>query len=52
MVKLPSGAMAFSTNSVLTADGDTAYQIEVRTTDRNGTISQVTNAHRVADCAN
>jgi hypothetical protein len=52
MVKLPSGAMAFSTTSALTADSDTAYQVEVRTTDRSGTTSQTITAHRVADCTN
>jgi hypothetical protein len=52
-VKLPSGAMAFSTTSVLTADSDTAYQEEVRTTGKGGTTtSQVITAHRVADCTN
>ena len=51
-VKLPSGAMSFSTTSVLTADSDTAYQVEMRTTDRSGTTSQVISAHRVADCTN
>ena len=52
MVKLPSGAMSFSTTSVLTADSDTAYQVEMRTTDKSGTTSQVISAHRVADCTN
>ncbi|HEX8010782.1 MAG TPA: DUF3617 family protein [Casimicrobiaceae bacterium] len=52
MVKLPAGPAAFSTTSVLTADSDTAYQVEIRTTDRRGTSSQVISAHRVADCAN
>jgi hypothetical protein len=51
-VKLPSGAMSFSRTSVLTADSDSAYQVEMRTTDRTGTTSQVISAHRVADCAN
>jgi hypothetical protein len=51
-VKLPSGAMAFSTTSVLTADSDAAYQEEVRTTGRGGTTTgEVITAHRVADCA-
>jgi hypothetical protein len=52
LVKLPSGAMSFSTTSVLTADSDTAYQVEMRTTDKSGTTSQVISAHRVADCTN
>jgi hypothetical protein len=51
-VKLPSGAMSFSTTSVLTSDSDTAYQVEMSTTDKNGTTSQVISAHRVADCTN
>jgi hypothetical protein len=44
--------MSFSRTSVLTADSDSAYQVEMRTTDRTGTTSQVISAHRVADCAN
>jgi len=51
-VKLPSGAMSFSKTSVLTADSDTAYQVETRTTGKTGTTSQVISAHRVADCTN
>lgn len=51
-VKLPSGVMSFSKTSVLTADSDTAYQVEMRTTDKSGTTSQVISAHRVADCTN
>ena len=50
-VKLPSGAATFSTTSVLTADSDSAYQIETRTTGRNGTSSDLITAQRVADCA-
>jgi uncharacterized protein DUF3617 len=51
-VKLPSGAVAFSTTSVLTADSDTAYQVETRTTNQGRTTSEVINAHRVTDCTN
>jgi hypothetical protein len=51
-LKLPSGFAAFSTTSVLTADNDTAYQVETRTTNRGATTSETIIAHRVADCTN
>ena len=49
-VKLPSRVWTFSKTSVLTAESDTAYQLETRTTDRGVTSSEVITAHRVADC--
>ena len=52
MVKLPSRLRTFSQTSVLTAESDTAYQVEMRTTDQSGTSSEVITAHRVADCTN
>jgi hypothetical protein len=50
-VKLPSGAVTFSTTSVLTAESDTAYQIENRLTNQGGTTTESIAAQRVADCA-
>ena len=50
-VKLPSGAVTFSTVSVLTAESDTAYRIENRLTNQGGTSSETITAQRVADCA-
>ena len=49
-VQLPSGFVAFSTASVLTADGDTAYQVETRSTRSGATTNETISAHRVADC--
>jgi len=49
-VQLPSGFVAFSTASVLTADSDVSYQVETRTTRRGATTSETITAHRVADC--
>ena len=51
-VKLPSGAVSFSTTSVLTAESDVAYRIDNRITSRNGTTSESITAQRVADCSN
>jgi hypothetical protein len=51
-VKLPSGAVSFSTTSVLTAESDVAYRIDNRITSRNGTSSESITAQRVADCSN
>jgi hypothetical protein len=51
-VKMPSGAMKFSRSSALTADSDNAYQVETRTTNQRGTVSEVITARRVADCTN
>ncbi len=50
-VKLPSGAVAFSTTSVLTAESDIAYRIENRLTSQGGTTNESITAQRVADCA-
>jgi hypothetical protein len=51
-VKLPSGAVTFSTSSVLTAESDSAYRIENRLTNQRGTTNESITAQRVADCAN
>jgi hypothetical protein len=51
-VKLPSGAVTFSTTSVLTAESDIAYRIENRLTSQSGTTNESITAQRVADCAN
>jgi Protein of unknown function (DUF3617) len=48
-VKLPSGAATWSTTSVLTAESDGAYRLEVRGSAR-GQQDEVVVAHRVADC--
>ena len=50
-VKLPSGAVTFSTTSVLTAESDTAYRIENRLTNQGATSNESISAQRVADCA-
>ena len=50
-VKLPSGAVTFSTMSVLTAESETAYRIENRLTNQGGTSNETITAQRVADCA-
>ena len=50
-VKLPSGAVSFSTVSVLTAESDSAYRLENRLTKQGGTINESITAQRVADCA-
>ncbi|HEV8554155.1 MAG TPA: DUF3617 family protein [Casimicrobiaceae bacterium] len=50
-VKLPSGAVTFSTTSVLTAESDTAYRIENRQTSQGATSNESITAQRVADCA-
>ena len=50
-VKLPSGAVAFSTTSVLTAESDTAYRLENRLTSQGATTNETISAQRVADCA-
>jgi hypothetical protein len=50
-VKLPSGAVTFSTTSVLTAESDTAYRIENRLTTQGATSNESISAQRVADCA-
>ena len=49
-VKLPSGAASWSTTSVLTAEGETAYRLEVHNTSRGAQSDEVDVAHRVADC--
>jgi len=50
-VKLPSGAVTFSTISVLTAESEIAYRIENRLTSQGGTSNETITAQRVADCA-
>jgi uncharacterized protein DUF3617 len=50
-VKLPSGAVTFSTTSVLTAESETAYRIENRLTRQGATTNESITAQRVADCA-
>ena len=50
-VKLPSGAVSFSTVSVLTAESDSAYRLENRLTKQGGTVNESITAQRVADCA-
>jgi len=50
-VKLPSGAVAFSTTSVLTAESDIAYRLDSRLTSQGGTTNESITAQRVADCA-
>ena len=50
-VKLPSGAVAFSTTSVLTAESDIAYRLDNRLTSQGGTTNESITAQRVADCA-
>ena len=49
-VRLPSGSVAFTTASVLTADSDLSYQVETRTTRSGATTGETISAHRVADC--
>lgn len=51
-IKLPSGVMTFSTTSVLTAESETAYQIENKMANEGGTSGETIKAQRVADCAN
>jgi Protein of unknown function (DUF3617) len=48
-IKLPSGVVSWSTTSVLTAEGEGAYRLEVH---GSGRVQQdeVVVAHRVADC--
>jgi hypothetical protein len=49
-VKLPSGAASWTTISVLTAEGESAYRLEVHNTGRGAQSDEVVVAHRVADC--
>jgi uncharacterized protein DUF3617 len=51
-VKLPSGAVTFTTVSVLTAESDSAYRLENRMTNKGSTTNESITAQRVADCAN
>jgi hypothetical protein len=48
-VKLPSGAVSWTTTSTLTVEGETGYRLEIRSTGR-GAQDEVVVAHRVADC--
>jgi len=50
VVKLPSGTASWSTNSVLTVEGESAYRLEVHNTGRSAQSDEVVIAHRVADC--
>ncbi len=50
-LKLPSGVVAFSMTSVLTAESETAYRVENRMTNQGGTSDEIITAQRVADCA-
>jgi hypothetical protein len=49
-VKLPSGAAAWSTTSVLTVEGESAYRLEIHNTGRAAQTDEIVVAHRVADC--
>jgi hypothetical protein len=49
-LKLPSGVVNFSTTTVLSADGDSAYRIESRMVNQGVTTNETIAAHRVADC--
>lgn len=51
VLKLPSGAVTFSTTTVVAADGDTAYHVESRMTNQGSTTSETITAQRVADCS-
>ena len=50
-VKLPSGAVTFTTVSVLTAESDSSYRLENRMTNKGSTTNESITAQRVADCA-
>ncbi len=50
-IKLPSGVYSSSATSILTADSDDAYRLEVRETHQGRTREETIVAHRVADCA-
>jgi hypothetical protein len=49
-LRLPSGAVNFSTATVLTADSETAYRIESRMVNGGVTSNESITAQRVADC--
>jgi hypothetical protein len=49
-LKLPSGVMNFSSTTVLTAEGDSAYRIESRMVNQGVTSNETITARRVADC--
>jgi hypothetical protein len=49
-IKLPSGVYSSSTRSVLTAESDSAYRLEIRDTRQGRTSEETIVAHRVADC--
>jgi len=49
-IKLPSGVSSSSATSIITADSDDAYRLELRETNRGVTSEEIIVAHRVADC--
>ena len=49
-IKLPSGVYSSRTSSVLTAESDSAYRLEVRETRQGRTTEETIVGHRVADC--
>jgi hypothetical protein len=49
-VKLPSGAVSWTTTSTLTVEGETGYRLEVHNTGRGPQSDEIVVAHRVADC--
>lgn len=50
-LKLPSGVVALSMTTVLTAESETAYRLESRTTNQGRTSEETITGTRVADCA-
>jgi uncharacterized protein DUF3617 len=49
-VKLPSGAVSWTTISTLTVEGETGYRLEIRSTGREPQSAEIVVARRVADC--
>lgn len=49
-IKLPSGAVTFSTTSVLTAQSETAYRVENTIVKQGVTTSETISGERVSDC--
>jgi len=50
-LKLPPGVITLSTTTVLTADSDSAYRLETRTTSQGATNEESITGRRVGDCA-
>lgn len=51
-VPAPQGPVTFKSTSVMTVESDSAYKIEVTTSDASGpTGKELLTAHRVGDCA-